>query len=98
MISKMEAIQKLKKMGLQLADDDSVVTVLVPKDRSLYSGLKEIREKLKEIDYHASFCVKYETEDRRTGNEEPSMEAKPEDFDDMISMDEDGQLSLNDFF
>ena len=63
MISKMEAIQKLKKLGMQVSADDSVVTVLIPRNQSLHASLKEIRGKLNDIDYHSSFCVKYEAEE-----------------------------------
>lgn len=59
MISKDEAISKLKKAGYQILDDNSMVTVLIPKTTSLKSAVKELKLKLKEIDYDASFCVKH---------------------------------------
>ena len=58
MIAKAEVLQKLKKMGMIVADDASVVTVLLPKDISFETGLKDVRKKLEEIGYEASFCVK----------------------------------------
>ena len=65
MISKVEAIQKLKKMGLQVADDNSVVTILLPKEVSFSVGLKDVKEKLKQIEYGASFCVKHANADNK---------------------------------
>ena len=58
MISKVEAIQKLKKMGVVVADDHSIVTILIPEGASFETGLKDTKKKLAEIDYEASFCVK----------------------------------------
>lgn len=65
MISKVEAIQKLKKMGLQVADDNSVVTILLPKEVAFPAGLKDVKEKLKQIEYEASFCVKHANVDNK---------------------------------
>lgn len=65
MISKVEAIQKLKKMGLQVADDNSVVTILLPKEVAFSAGLKDVKEKLKQIEYEASFCVKHANVDNK---------------------------------
>jgi len=62
MISKAEAIIRLKKMGVMVADDQSIVTILLPKEISLAAGLKDIKEKMKSIDYAASFCVKQKSE------------------------------------
>ena len=58
MISKAEVLQKLKKMGMVVADDASIVTVLLPKGVSFETGLKDVKAKLKELGYEASFCVK----------------------------------------
>lgn len=58
MISKGEAIQRLKKMGVAVADDQSIVTILLPKEISLASGIKDIKEKMKAMDYDASFCIR----------------------------------------
>ena len=41
MISKVEAIQKLKKMGVMVADDHSIVTILIPEGISFETGLKD---------------------------------------------------------
>ena len=58
MISKGEAIVRLKKMGVLVAEDQSIVTILLPKEVSLKAGIKDIKEKLKSMDYEASFCIR----------------------------------------
>ena len=58
MIAKTEVLQKLRKMGMVVADDASIVTVLLPKEVSFETGLKDVRKKLAELGYEASFCVK----------------------------------------
>lgn len=58
MISKGEAIQRLKKMGVVVADNQSIVTILLPAGVSLSAGIKDIKEKLKNMDYDASFCIR----------------------------------------
>ena len=58
MISKGEAILRLKKMGVAVADDQSIVTILLPKEVSLSAGIKNIKEKMKAMDYDASFCIR----------------------------------------
>ena len=62
MISKAEAIVRLKKMGVMVADDQSIVTILLPKEVSLKAGIKDIKEKMKSMDYQASFCIKQNKE------------------------------------
>ncbi len=72
MLSKGEAIQRLKKMGVVVADDQSMVTILLPSDISFPAGIKDIKEKLKSMEYEASFCVrqsKTEQEVNHTINE-----------------------------
>ena len=59
MISKGEAITRLKKMGMMVADDQSIVTILLPLNVSLSVGIKDIKEKLKEMDYNASFSIRH---------------------------------------
>lgn len=59
MISKGEAITRLKKMGVMVADDQSIVTILLPSNVSLSVGIKDIKEKLTEMDYNASFSVRH---------------------------------------
>lgn len=58
MISKGEAITRLKKMGVMVADDQSIVTILLPSDVPLSVGIKDIKEKLKGMDYNASFSIR----------------------------------------
>lgn len=58
MISKGEAIVRLRKMGVLVAEDQSIVTILLPKEISLKAGIKDIKEKLKSMDYEASFCIR----------------------------------------
>ena len=62
MISKGEAILRLKKMGVVVADDQSIVTILLPKEVSLSVGIKDIKEKMKAMDYGASFCIKHKSD------------------------------------
>ena len=62
MISKGEAILRLKKMGVTVADDQSIVTILLPKEVSLSAGIKDIKEKMKTMDYDASFCIKQKSD------------------------------------
>ena len=62
MISKGEAISRLKKMGVSVADDQSIVTILLPKEMSLAAGIKDMKEKMKSMDYNASFCIKQKSD------------------------------------
>lgn len=62
MISKGEAIVRLKKMGVAVADDQSIVTILLPKETSLVAGIKDVKEKMKAIDYNASFCIRQKSD------------------------------------
>lgn len=62
MISKGEAILRLKKMGVTVADDQSIVTILLPKEVSLSAGIKDIKEKMKAMDYNASFCIRQKSD------------------------------------
>ncbi len=90
MIAKTEVLQRLKKMGMAVADDASIVTVLLPKEVSFETGLKDVRKKLADLGYEASFCVKQskdaitykESADKEKISEEPeeiSEETKDED-------------------
>lgn len=109
MISKLEAIQKLKKMGIMVADDNSIVTVLIPEGISFETGLKDVRSKLAEIGYDASFCVK-QTGKNAPGkgsnevlaeqNEEEVLQPEEEIVSDeelssYMAVDDDGQFSLD---
>ena len=72
MISKAEAIGRLKKMGVTVADDQSIVTILLPSDIPFQTGIKDIKEKLKAMDYDASFSIRR----IRTNEEEKQNEKK----------------------
>ncbi|MGN0155916.1 MAG: hypothetical protein ACI39N_01600 [Lachnospiraceae bacterium] len=80
MISKEEAILKLKKMGIQMAEDNSVVTVLVSTKQPMKEAVRETKERLQAIGYEGSFAVK-------------QVKATPEDF---YTEEENGQFSLGD--
>ncbi len=57
-MTKEEAKNKLRKAGYQVVDDNSVVTVLLPKDMPFKATLNEIRKKLSDAGYKASFSVR----------------------------------------
>lgn len=110
MISKGEAIMRLKKMGIAVADDQSIVTIILPPDISLAAGIRDIKDKLKSMEYTASFCIR-QNRDREgisSGQEEETDQEKDtfdneDDVDALteedlrgsfLSMDEDGQFTL----
>ena len=109
MISKVEAIQKLKKMGVVVADDHSIVTILIPEGASFETGLKDTKKKLAEIDYEASFCVKQTgsvpaDNGKKTLIEEEEKEdiliqeeetVSDEELSSYMAVDDDGQFSLD---
>lgn len=109
MISKVEALQKLKKMGVVVADDNSIVTVLIPEGISFETGLKDVRSKLAEIGYDASFCVKQTGSiPKDKGDKEPIQEdieeegfeqaeesVSDEELSSYMAVDDDGQFSLD---
>lgn len=102
MIAKAEVLQKLKKMGMVVADDASIVTVLLPKEISFETGLKDVRKKLAELGYEASFCVKQSKEGvMPQGNSDMvnETEAKTEDFldDDMTKEEQLTEEDLNSY-
>ena len=109
MISKVEALQRLKKMGVMVADDNSIVTVLIPEGIPFDTGLKDIRSKLAEIGYEASFCVKQTgsvpaDNGKKTLIEEEAKEdiliqeeetVSDEELSSYMAVDDDGQFSLD---
>lgn len=109
MISKVEALQRLKKMGVMVADDNSIVTVLIPEGISFETGLKDVRSKLAEIGYDASFCVKQtgknvpdkgSKETVQEPREEELLQQEEESVSDeelssYMAVDDDGQFSLD---
>ena len=58
MISKEEAMNKLKKAGYNVVDDNSVLTILIPKEETVKNVVKKLTELFQKIDYKASFGVK----------------------------------------
>lgn len=109
MISKAETLQRLKKMGMVVSDDQSIVTVLLPKEVAFEIGLKDVRQKLKDLGYESSFCVKQskdsalqsvtekeevtETEEMVETSEE---ELSAEEISSYMAVDSKGQFSLDD--
>lgn len=121
MISKEEAVQKLKKLGMDAVNDHAMITILLPEKVSFSTALKDVRNQLQKIGYEASFCVKYgkrEEEIENAGEEEQKVQIvenesmDDEDFDeddtaemiealdrmdDLLSLDDDGQFTLDGF-
>lgn len=112
MISKAEAIIRLKKMGVMVADDQSIVTILLPSDIPFSTGIKDIKEKLKAMEYEASFSVRHSKDTLSEVGEEKEAEENQEPFDEeedidalseedlnasLLSMDDDGQFTLGGF-
>lgn len=109
MISKAEALQALKKMGVMVADDNSIVTVLIPEGISFETGIKDVRSKLAAIGYDASFCVKQTGKSvvDKGSKELPAAEEEEEllpvqeetvsdeELSSYMAVDDDGQFSLD---
>jgi len=107
MISKVEALQRLKKKGVMVADDHSIVTILIPADISFETGLKDARLKLQEIGYESSFCVKQSNvktlgnSDKNNETREEALETEAEEVTDeelqsFLAVDEEERFSLDD--
>lgn len=99
MISKGEAIARLKKMGVSVADDQSIVTILLPENVSFLAGIKDIKEKMKSMDYNASFCVRQkkdlkigEETDLHSVTEEAGMEVDGEVQSETENMEEKDEI------
>lgn len=77
MISKLEALKKMKAKGYHVAIDKGIVAIYVP---SLSENIDKIRENLYAMDYHESFAVI----ERKNGNlptfEENEQKDENEDF------------------
>ena len=95
MIAKAEVLQKLKKMGMTVADDESIVTVLLPTEVAFETGLKDVKARLKELGYESSFCVK-QSRDAVMQQAVAAPEVVQEEVDEEFVLDEDddGQFSL----
>ena len=109
MISKVEALQRLKKKGVMVADDHSIVTILIPADISFETGLKDACQKLAEIGYESSFCVKQSgvktlasgsrtdsEEDTAASFENAAEEVTDEELQSFMTVDEEDRFSLDD--
>jgi len=109
MISKVEALQRLKKKGVMVADDHSIVTILIPADISFETGLKDARQKLSEIGYESSFCVKQSSvktlasggktdseEDTAASFENAAEEGTDEELQSFMAVDDEERYSLDD--
>ncbi len=95
MIAKAEVLQKLKKMGMTVADDESIVTVLLPTEVAFETGLKDVKARLKELGYESSFCVKQSRDavmQQAVAAPEVVQEEADEEF--VLDEDDDGQFSL----
>ncbi len=88
MISKIDAITKLKKMGMEVTDDHSIVTILLPEDKTFEKGIKDIRLKLKEIGYESSFCIK-QSKDVSMKKQENVLNMEDEILDEEVAENED---------
>ena len=60
-----------------VADDQSIVTVLLPADTPLEKGVKDIKEKLKAMEYEASFSIR-QSRDTQMEKEEIALEFEDE--------------------
>ena len=107
MISKAETLQRLKKMGMIVADDQSIVTVLLPKEVSFEKGLKDVRQKLTELGYESSFCVKQskDTVQQTEADLEKNVDVKEngeleeltqEEISSYMAVDSEGEFALDD--
>ncbi len=86
-MTKEEAKSKLRKAGYQVVDDNSVVTVLLPKDLPFKSNLNDIRKKLTDMGYKASFSVRQLRDGEQSVTDIPQEDAdiysgEEESFDD----------------
>lgn len=110
MISKGEAITRLKKMGVVVAEDQSIVTIILPPDVSLATGIRDIKDKFKNMEYTASFCIRQaKNTDSISLEQRENSHAEDMALDEgdnigtleeeelrgsILSMDEDGQFTL----
>ena len=89
MITKDEAISKLKRAGYQIAEDNSMVTVLIPASVSIKGTIKEVKDGSKPVTDRQE-----ELEDDEENNNEIVEE---EDTEELLPMEGSGQFSLGDF-
>lgn len=58
MITKEDAKIKLMKSGYTVAEDNSVLTIIIPENGSIKNTVKDVKELFLKIGYEASFGVK----------------------------------------
>ncbi len=80
-MTKEEAKKKLKAAGYQVTDDNSVVTVLIPEGSSMKNSIKDVRDKLTQWGYNASFSIRQHKGEFETDMSEVTEEADAEDAD-----------------
>lgn len=95
MISKDEVIQKLKKMGYQVAEDSSVVTVLIPASTSPKTTVKDLKNKLLAMGYTASFGVK-QYKGEKDSFDTKSEQLESEELEDVYEEEEAKEDAPND--
>ena len=98
-MTKEEAKNKLRKMGYHVGEDNSVVTVLLPKDVPFKSTLADVRKKLTEIGYKASFCVRQLKDGEQPASEEDreseALQAETYDGDTIPDEDESDEIATD---
>lgn len=85
MITKEEAINKLKKAGYNVVDEGSVVTIIISEKASVKNTVKSVKELFLKIDYQASFGVKQHSGATGETNGESDSEENQNEFDDVIN-------------
>lgn len=99
MISKEEAMNKLKKAGYNVVDDNSVLTILIPKEDNVKNVVKKISELFQKIEYKASFGVKQHMDALNatdiSGSDAEDIAEDVNDYED-IDMQEDNISTEND--
>lgn len=85
MITKEEAINKLKKAGYNVVDEGSVVTIIISEKASVKNTVKSVKELFLKIDYQASFGVKQHSGAIGETNGESDSEENQNEFDDVIN-------------
>lgn len=99
MITKEEAINKLKKAGYNVVDEDSVITIIISEKASIKNTVKNVKELFLKIDYQASFGVKQHSgaSDESAGESEGNQtdEFDAEDIDEYASNED--EIMVGDF-
>lgn len=98
-MTKEEAKKKLEHAGYAVIDDNSVVTVLIAPDADFKKTIKEVKDKLTEWGYNASFGIKVSKSELKSNDKESEDEDEffDEEDSDMLLNEESIQFSLEDF-